>query len=200
MIILEGANWSNDWSVFSEPFDENAVYQFHYYCWDVPEHVESIERFLKKREEFDAEALSVPLQVVRSALTIACSDPLQAVRDLVPREMIDDAKYSPPEISAMVLQKLKQTAEALLRKRMNVESLISLQVKKAWHALDSAQQQVAVNQSTLESADENLRVSQERYQEGEGTNTEVLDAQTLRTQAYSNHYRSIYDAVLAEMP
>jgi outer membrane protein TolC len=94
---------------------------------------------------------------------------------------------------------LKQTAEALLRKRMNVESLITLQVKQAWHELDTAKQQVVVNESTLKSADENLRVSRDRYEEGEGTNTEVLDAQTLRTQAYSNYYRSIYDSVLAEM-
>ena len=26
MIILEGADWSNDWSVFSTPFDKNVVY------------------------------------------------------------------------------------------------------------------------------------------------------------------------------
>jgi outer membrane protein TolC len=94
---------------------------------------------------------------------------------------------------------LKQTAEALLRKRMNVESLVTLQVKQAWHELETAKQQVVVNESTLKSADENLRVSRDRYEEGEGTNTEVLDAQTLRTQAYSNYYRSIYDSVLAEM-
>jgi outer membrane protein TolC len=94
---------------------------------------------------------------------------------------------------------LEQSAEALLRKRSNVESLIALQVKQAWHNLDSAQEQVNVNQQALNSADENLRVSRNRYQEGAGTNTEVLDAQTLRTQAYSNYYRSLYDSVLAEM-
>ena len=32
-----------------------------------------------------------------------------------------------------------------------------------------------------------------------GTNTEVLDAQTLRTRSYSNFYSSLYEAVLAEM-
>jgi len=94
---------------------------------------------------------------------------------------------------------LEQSAEALLRKRTHVESLITLQVKKAWHDLDSTQQQVNVNQTALESADENLRVSRNRYQQGAGTNTEVLDAQTLRTQAYSNYYGSLYDSVLAEM-
>jgi outer membrane protein TolC len=94
---------------------------------------------------------------------------------------------------------LEQTAEALLRQRSNVESVIALEVKKAWHDLDSAQQQVGVSRKALESADENVRVSQNRYQQGAGTNTEVLDAQTLRTQAYSNYYRSLYDSVLAEM-
>src|SRR6185369_16733231 len=34
MIILEGVDWANDWSIFTGPFDANLVYQFHYYCWD----------------------------------------------------------------------------------------------------------------------------------------------------------------------
>ena len=32
MITVEGSNWAGDWSVFSKPFDNNLVYQFHYYC------------------------------------------------------------------------------------------------------------------------------------------------------------------------
>ena len=65
--------------------------------------------------------------------------------------------------------------------------------------LDSAQEQVNVSQKALASADENLRVSRNRYTQGAGTNTEVLDAQTLRTNAYSNYFRSLYNSVLAEM-
>jgi endoglucanase len=53
MIILEGADWSNDWSVFSAPFDPNLVYQFHYYCWDKPPVVRSIQKFLDYRERFN---------------------------------------------------------------------------------------------------------------------------------------------------
>jgi len=34
MITLEGADWANDWSVFSTPFDDNLFYQFHFYCWN----------------------------------------------------------------------------------------------------------------------------------------------------------------------
>ncbi len=54
MIILEGADWSNDWSVFTKPFDENLVYQFHYYCWDSPTKLNSIQRFLDARERLNA--------------------------------------------------------------------------------------------------------------------------------------------------
>lgn len=53
MIILEGVDWSNDWSVFSKPFDPNLVYQFHYYCWDNPPIVRSIQKFLDHREHFN---------------------------------------------------------------------------------------------------------------------------------------------------
>jgi len=54
MIILEGADWSNDWSVFSKPFDANLVYQFHYYCWSNPNNLNDIGRFLEYREKFNA--------------------------------------------------------------------------------------------------------------------------------------------------
>jgi hypothetical protein len=54
MIILEGADWSNDWSVFSEPFDKNLVFQFHYYCWNNPALLRSIQNFLDDRERLNA--------------------------------------------------------------------------------------------------------------------------------------------------
>ena len=54
MIIVEGANWANDWSVFSAPFDGNMVYQFHYYCWDRPSMLKSIRPYLDDRQRFNA--------------------------------------------------------------------------------------------------------------------------------------------------
>ena len=53
MIILEGGDWSNDWSVFSQPFDDNLVYQFHYYCWDRPDKLKDISDFVARREAFN---------------------------------------------------------------------------------------------------------------------------------------------------
>ncbi|MBI1389468.1 MAG: cellulase family glycosylhydrolase [bacterium] len=46
MITVEGCDWANDWSVFSEPFDDNLVYQFHYYCWDNPSNLKSVQKYI----------------------------------------------------------------------------------------------------------------------------------------------------------
>lgn len=54
MITVEGANWANDWSVFSKPFDDNLVYQFHYYCWDDPTTLKSIREYLDYRKRLSA--------------------------------------------------------------------------------------------------------------------------------------------------
>jgi outer membrane protein len=95
--------------------------------------------------------------------------------------------------------KLDQSAEAVLRQRNDVESKIALQVRGAWRRLETARERVRVSRATIESAEENLRVARNRYSQGVGTNTVVLDAETLRTQAYSNYYSSVYSAVRALM-
>ena len=53
MIILEGMDWANDWSIFTGPFDKNLVYQFHYYCWDNPAELKSIRRYLDYQKRFN---------------------------------------------------------------------------------------------------------------------------------------------------
>lgn len=58
IIILEGYDWSNNWSIFGEPFDDNLIYQFHYYCWDNPEVLKDIDYYIKERER-----LNVPVWV-----------------------------------------------------------------------------------------------------------------------------------------
>jgi len=54
MIIVEGMDWANDWSIFTGPFDKNLVYQFHYYCWDNPAALISIAKYLDYRKRFNA--------------------------------------------------------------------------------------------------------------------------------------------------
>ncbi len=54
MITLEGYDWANNWSAFSARFDNNLFYQFHYYCWDRPDQLKSISRYLADRERLQA--------------------------------------------------------------------------------------------------------------------------------------------------
>jgi hypothetical protein len=54
IITLEGADWANDWSVFSKPFDNNLLYQFHYYCWDRPATLKNIDKYLADRTKLRA--------------------------------------------------------------------------------------------------------------------------------------------------
>jgi outer membrane protein len=94
-------------------------------------------------------------------------------------------------------EQLMQTAEGLIRTRTDVETKIALQVRQAWLALQTAQEQVEVNRAAIESAEENLRVSRNRYEQGTVTNTVVLDAVTLRTGAYDRLHNSVYDVAVA---
>jgi len=92
---------------------------------------------------------------------------------------------------------LCQKAEAVLRMRKDAESLITLEVRQKWLDLQTARQRVQVARQATAQADENLRVAHNRYEQQAGTNTEVLDAEALRVQAYTNLYNSSYQAVLA---
>ena len=92
---------------------------------------------------------------------------------------------------------LREKAEGVIRLRKDVESMIRLEVRQKWLDLQTARERVLVARQTTAQADENLRVAQDRYQQQVGTNTEVLDAETLRVQAFTNLYNSSYQAVLA---
>ena len=91
---------------------------------------------------------------------------------------------------------LSEKAEAAIRMRRDAESMIALEVRQRWLELETARQRVRVARQATAQADENLRVVRDRYQHQVGTNTEVLDAETLRVQAFTNLFDSSYQAVL----
>jgi outer membrane protein TolC len=91
---------------------------------------------------------------------------------------------------------LSEQAEATIRMRRDAESMIALEVRQRWLELETARQRVQVARQATTQADENLRVVRDRYQHQVGTNTEVLDAETLRVQAYTNLFDSSYQSVL----
>jgi outer membrane protein TolC len=92
----------------------------------------------------------------------------------------------------------RQSAAAAGDKR-DRESEIELEVHRAWAALSTARARLDVASGAVQQAEENLRVVRDRYRNGEGTNTEVLDAEALRTQSASNLDTAGYDLRLAEL-
>jgi outer membrane protein len=78
---------------------------------------------------------------------------------------------------------------------------IALEVKRAWLDLKEAEKQVAVTKSMIKSAEENFRVSSERYREQLGTAVDVLDAQSLLTKARADYARAVgdYNILLARI-
>jgi len=92
---------------------------------------------------------------------------------------------------------LREKGEAVLRSRRDAESVVALEVRQRWLDLQTARQRIRVAWEATAQADENLRVARGRYQQQVGTNTEVLDAETLRVQAFTNFYNCTYQAVLA---
>jgi outer membrane protein TolC len=70
---------------------------------------------------------------------------------------------------------------------------ITLEIKNAYLLLQEAEKQIAVSQKVIEQAEENFRISEERYKERVATSTEVLDAQTLLTRAKSDYANALGD-------
>ena len=75
----------------------------------------------------------------------------------------------------------------------NLKDQVSLDVKNTWLTLQESRKQVAVTQKAIEQAEENFRITTERYREQVGTATDVVDAQTLLTRARSDYFNALSD-------
>lgn len=90
-------------------------------------------------------------------------------------------------------------ARAERERQSDAASLIELEVRREWLAVDEAAQRFATTRAATGQADENLRVARDRYRNGVGTHTEVLDAEALRSLTDYNHLNALYDHHLARL-
>lgn len=86
----------------------------------------------------------------------------------------------------------------LIDTRAALEDQVRLELQQAILDLQVADQNIPTTEKAVEQAEENLRVSEQRYRAQVTTMTEVLDAQTLLTRARSNYYNALYDHNLAK--
>jgi outer membrane protein TolC len=96
-----------------------------------------------------------------------------------------------------------QVAEAKIAHHKALETLqqqrerVALEVQEAVITLGEAEQKIRVAEQAIAQAEENFRISQERYNAQIATSTEVVDAEALLTQARTNYFNTIYDYHLA---
>ncbi len=91
---------------------------------------------------------------------------------------------------------LRSRSRAERRRLADLRSRIELEVHSEWLALGVARQRVRASRAATAQAAENLRISRQLYGAGLASNTQVLQAVTLRTQAEENYNNARLDASL----
>lgn len=94
---------------------------------------------------------------------------------------------------------LHAESRAAGRRLEDLRSRIELQVRSDWLGLASARARVAASRAATAQAAENLRISRELYGAGLASNTQVLEAVTLKTRAAENYDDAVLDEALAKV-
>ncbi len=90
-------------------------------------------------------------------------------------------------------------AGSVKEQQIDYASMIRLEVRSAWLKMQESKERIKVAEDALNQAEENLNVSRNRYQEGVGTNTDVLNAESLRIDSRVNYENAYYSFGLAIM-
>lgn len=94
---------------------------------------------------------------------------------------------------------LSANAQAIRELEQDAREKIALQVRQSWLNRQETKARLQLVAKAVEQADEVLLLARERYREGLAPNSDVLDAETRRLQAYSNRDNAIYDNELARL-
>jgi len=99
---------------------------------------------------------------------------------------------------------LRQTQQAKAQLAQILDGLgqlkdaAAVEVRQNWLALKSAREKIGVAGDAVAQADENLRVTNERFKEGVALNSDVLDAETALLQAKTGRTQALVDHELAK--
>lgn len=97
-----------------------------------------------------------------------------------------------------VVRQKELNKQQLVNTKRSIEDGIKLQVTQAILDIQETEKRIPTAKKAVQQGEENLRVSSERYKAQVTTSTEVLDAQTLLTQARVNYFSALYDHHLAK--
>ena len=94
------------------------------------------------------------------------------------------------KLAALTQQKAYAQKMAALRE--SAESGVRLELRRAYLDFDASRQQVEVARASVSQAEESLRISQNRYQEGLTTITELLRAQEAARRSQAEYWQAVY--------
>ena len=81
----------------------------------------------------------------------------------------------------------------------NLKNSIQLDLENSKTTLKNSLLSVSQQQRNMDLASEVLRVSRIKYQQGVGSNLEVLDAETSLKDSQTNYFSALYDAYIAKV-
>ena len=98
--------------------------------------------------------------------------------------------------SGLTKSKMKASEIGLAKAKEKVtqtEDVLVEEIGEAYLNLKEAEKRIKISQSLVEKADEDYKIARIRYEEGIGTNLDVIDAQLAWTQAKANYVQALYD-------
>jgi outer membrane protein TolC len=96
-----------------------------------------------------------------------------------------------------VREKLSRLSQSKSRKDEILDN-IKLEVKESYLRTIESENNIVTIEKAIEQANENLRITEERFKEQVSTSTDVLVAQTLLTDTMTNYYNALYDFKIAK--
>lgn len=97
------------------------------------------------------------------------------------------------------VQQAQLTLETTQNGFRALEDAINLELKQAYTNLQNALEVLESQKESMALAEEVARVTRIKFQEGVGTNLEVVTAESSLREAQTNYYVSLYDAVIAKV-
>ncbi len=88
------------------------------------------------------------------------------------------------------LTRVRQEAESILDE-------VTIEVRESFLSAEEAARKIKVTEKAVAAARENYRINQDRYQSQINTSSDVLDAETLLSEAMKNYYNALYGYNLA---
>ena len=96
-------------------------------------------------------------------------------------------------------QQAQFTLDKLNQSRDLLAQSIDLQVQQSNITLSNSLETLATQQRNVDLAEEVVRVSKIKYQEGVGSNIEVINAESSLKEAQTNYFAALYDVLIAKV-